>query len=184
MQGCIWESRCRHIPRPLHSGTSVVISLTVSKHIQTYSLYLNAIEYIWDQMGLFIRDMDNPPTTVARLREALLQAWGAVTPERMDVLVPGVPRRLRAMMAASGVILFENRKTRSTTMFPENFSSFPTMVREIWFDCFRNAPLYSIKISNFAHAQASYISTLKYSIIVFQQSHILVFLVSVNHTKQ
>ena len=31
---------------------------------------LNPIGHIWDQMGMFIRDMDNPPTTVARLREA------------------------------------------------------------------------------------------------------------------
>ena len=41
---------------------------------------LNLIEHIWDQMGLFIRDMDNPPTTVARLWGTLLQASGAVTP--------------------------------------------------------------------------------------------------------
>ena len=30
--------------------------------------------------------MDNPPTKMASLRDVLLQAWGAVTPERMDVL--------------------------------------------------------------------------------------------------
>ena len=44
---------------------------------------LNPIEHIWDQM--FIRAMDNLPTKMARLRGALLQAWGAVTPERMEV---------------------------------------------------------------------------------------------------
>ena len=63
---------------------------------------LNPIEHVWDRFGLFIRDMDNPPTTAARLREALLQAWGAVTPERMEVLVRSIHRGLRAVMTARG----------------------------------------------------------------------------------
>ena len=49
---------------------------------------------IWGHMGLFIRYMDNSPNTVARLREVLLQALGAVTPERMEVLVRSMPGRL------------------------------------------------------------------------------------------
>ena len=40
---------------------------------------LNRIKHIWDHMGLFIRNMDSPPTTVARLQEALLQAWAPCT---------------------------------------------------------------------------------------------------------
>ena len=68
----------------------------------TQSPDLNPIEHIWDQMGLLIRNMDNPPTTVARLQGALLQAWGAVTPERVKVLVWSMPLRLRAVLAASG----------------------------------------------------------------------------------
>ena len=63
---------------------------------------LNPLEHIWDQMGLFIRDMDNPPTIVASLQEALLQTWDVVTTEGMDVLVWNMPRRLRAVMAARG----------------------------------------------------------------------------------
>ena len=48
----------------------------------TQSPQINPIEHIWDQMGLFIRDMDNPPTTMSRLWGTLLQAWGAVTPRK------------------------------------------------------------------------------------------------------
>ena len=53
-------------------------------------------------MGLFIRYMDNPPTIVARLRDAMFQAWTTVAPEGMEVLVRSMPRRLSAVMAARG----------------------------------------------------------------------------------
>ena len=53
-------------------------------------------------MELFLREMDNPPTIGDKLQEALLQTWGALTPERMEALVRSMPRRLRAVMAASG----------------------------------------------------------------------------------
>ena len=52
--------------------------------------------------GAVIRDMDSPPTTVARLQEALLQTRGTLTPEIMEVLVRSMPRRLRAVMTARG----------------------------------------------------------------------------------
>ena len=63
---------------------------------------IDPTEHIWDQMGLFITHMDNPPTTVVRSWEALLQAWGVVNPERIEVLVWSMPRRLRVVMAARG----------------------------------------------------------------------------------
>ena len=63
---------------------------------------LNPIEHILDQTGLFISDIKNLPVTVGRLREALLQAWGTVTPERMEVLVWSMPLQLRVVMAARG----------------------------------------------------------------------------------
>ena len=50
--------------------------------------------------GAVYQRYDNPPTTLARLREALLQAGGAVTLERIKVFVRSMPRRLRAVMAA------------------------------------------------------------------------------------
>ena len=57
-------------------------------------------EHIRDQMEQFIRDMDNLPTTVTRLREALFQAWGEVTPETIEVLVRSMRRWLRGVMSA------------------------------------------------------------------------------------
>ena len=73
-------------------------------------------------MWLFIRDMENSHTTVTRLREVLLQARSAVTPEKMEVLVQSMARRLRDVMAARwghAWYQLENRKTRSATVFPE-----------------------------------------------------------------
>ena len=71
-------------------------------------LDLKPTEHIWDQMGLFIRDMDNTPITVTRLREAMLQAWGAVTPERIEILVRGAWMLLVSLAMRSGhiIILF------------------------------------------------------------------------------
>lgn len=63
---------------------------------------LNPIEHIWDQIGVFLRDMDNPPTTVPQLRQAVLQAWDAVRPENLRKLVRSMPRRVRATAAARG----------------------------------------------------------------------------------
>ena len=60
------------------------------------------IKHIWDTMELFMRYMDNSPTIMGRLREVLLQAWGALTPERMEALVRRMPGPLRALMAARG----------------------------------------------------------------------------------
>ena len=42
--------------------------------------------HIWDQTELFIRNIHNLLITVTSLREALLQAWRTVTPERKGFL--------------------------------------------------------------------------------------------------
>ena len=60
------------------------------------------VGHILDQTGLFIRDMDNHPTTVAQLRETLLYAWDAVTPEMMEVLMQSMSQRLWAVVAVRG----------------------------------------------------------------------------------
>ena len=40
----------------------------------------NPIEHVWDQMSVWIRDMDDPPppSIVAELNNAVRQAWAAV----------------------------------------------------------------------------------------------------------
>ena len=60
------------------------------------------MKHIKNQIGLLIRDTDNPPTAVAQLREALQQARDVVTSEMIQELVHSIPQRLRAAVAASG----------------------------------------------------------------------------------
>ena len=52
---------------------------------------MNPIEHVWDQMPVWIRDMDDPASTVAELNNcnvnAVHQAWAAVRPGRV-VLSP------------------------------------------------------------------------------------------------
>ena len=53
-------------------------------------------------MAVYIRDMDNPPTTLHQLRDAVMAAWDALRPERLRSLVRSMPRRARALLAARG----------------------------------------------------------------------------------
>ena len=63
---------------------------------------INPIEHVWDQMSVWIRDMDDPPSTVAELNNAVRQAWAAVRPRRVRTLVESMPRRVMALMAVRG----------------------------------------------------------------------------------
>ena len=63
---------------------------------------MNPIEHLWDNMAVYIRDMDNPPTTLHQLRDAVMAAWDALRPERLRSLVRSMPRRARALLAARG----------------------------------------------------------------------------------
>ena len=66
------------------------------------SPYLNPIEYVWDQMRLWTRDMDDPTSTLPELRHAVLLGWAAVRPRRVTTLVERMPRRIRALFATRG----------------------------------------------------------------------------------
>ena len=63
---------------------------------------MNPIEHVWDQMSVWIRDMDDPASTVAELNNAVYQAWAAVWPGRVRTLAESMPRRVRALLAARG----------------------------------------------------------------------------------
>ena len=63
---------------------------------------MNRIEHVWDQMGVILRDMDNPPTTLAELRVALLQAWDRVTIHRVAHLIESMPRRVTTLRRIRG----------------------------------------------------------------------------------
>ena len=61
---------------------------------------MNPIEHVWDQMSVWIRDMDDPNSTVAELNNAVRQAWAAVRPGRVWTLVESMPRRVKSPLAA------------------------------------------------------------------------------------
>ena len=54
---------------------------------------MNPIEHVWVQMSVWIRNMDDPPSTVAELNNAACQAWAAVE---------NIPRPVRDLLAARG----------------------------------------------------------------------------------
>ena len=53
---------------------------------------MNPIEYIWGQMGVWIRDMDESSFPVPEPRRVVLQTWAAVRPRGIGTLVESMPR--------------------------------------------------------------------------------------------
>ena len=65
-------------------------------------LGMNPIEHVWDRMSVWIRDMDEPPCTVAERNNAVRQAWAAVRPGSVRTLVESMPRLVRTLLIARG----------------------------------------------------------------------------------
>ena len=63
---------------------------------------MNPIEHAWDRMGVIIRDMDNPPTNLAQLRDAVVQARAQIPMDDISHLVASMPNRVAALEAAHG----------------------------------------------------------------------------------
>ena len=63
---------------------------------------MNVIEHVWDYLGRQIRDMNDPPTSVAQLRDALQRAWDGMPQGVFRHLVDGMPRRVRALAGVRG----------------------------------------------------------------------------------
>ena len=57
---------------------------------QARSPNMNPIEHVWDQMSVWIRDLDDPQSTVAERNNAVRQTWAAVRPGRVRTLVETV----------------------------------------------------------------------------------------------
>ena len=62
----------------------------------------NPIEHLWGELGRAISSMDNPPQNLDELRQALLDKWAQFPVQRLQRLVPNMPRRLAAIIAARG----------------------------------------------------------------------------------
>ena len=79
---------------------------------------MNPTEHIWDQMSVWIQDMDDPTFNVAELNNAVRKAWAALRPGRVRTLVESMPRRVRALHAArDGHTLYKCRGQKGNIMF-------------------------------------------------------------------
>ena len=63
---------------------------------------MNPTEHVWDEMSVWIRDMDDPPSSAAELNNAVCLEWAAVWPGRVWTLVESMSRCVRALLAARG----------------------------------------------------------------------------------
>ena len=79
---------------------------------------MNPIERVCDQMSVWIPEMDDPPSTVSELNNAVCQAWAAVWPGRVQTQVESMPRRVRAFLVARGAhTRYQCRGQKSNIMF-------------------------------------------------------------------
>ena len=67
---------------PLHTARDTVAFLDQQDVKVMYwparSPAMNPIEHVWDQMSVWIRDIDNPPSTIAKPNNAVHQVWAGV----------------------------------------------------------------------------------------------------------
>ena len=61
-----------------------------------YSPDLTPIEHMWDELDRRVRKRRNPPTTLARLRNALIDEWNNIPMRTVNALVNSIQRRIRA----------------------------------------------------------------------------------------
>lgn len=63
---------------------------------------LNPIEQLWDQLGRAVRTRVTNETTLADLRQILVEEWNAIPQQRVTRLVHSMRRRCQAVVAADG----------------------------------------------------------------------------------
>ena len=63
---------------------------------------LNPIENLWDQLGRAVRKRVTSATTLAQLRQILIQEWNAISQDRVRRLVSSMRRRCQAVVGAYG----------------------------------------------------------------------------------
>ena len=83
---------------------------------------MNPIEHVWDQMSVWIPDMDDPASNVAQINNVVHQAWAAVRPEgcepwsKVCVVVSGLSWRSCRMLHLDNVALLNEIKVYPSTM--------------------------------------------------------------------
>ena len=63
---------------------------------------MNPIEHAWDYIDRAIRRMDNPPTNLAQLSNALVNVWNNMPIANVNTLIDSMPRRVAALENARG----------------------------------------------------------------------------------
>ena len=58
--------------------------------------------HLWNELGCTISNMDHPANTVHELRQALLDHWANISVERLQHLVPSMPRRQLTIIVVRG----------------------------------------------------------------------------------
>ena len=87
---------------------------------------MKSTEHVWNQRGFWTRDMDDTPSTVSELRQAVLQTWAAVPPRRVIALVGSMPCPVRAVLATRG------GPTRYEWCVDMAVSMFVRLIKKLW----------------------------------------------------
>ena len=61
-----------------------------------YSPDLTPIEHMWDELDRRVRKRQNPPATLAQLRNVLIDEWNNIPVRTVNALVNSIQRRIRA----------------------------------------------------------------------------------------
>ena len=63
---------------------------------------MNPIENLWAEITRIINNLDHQPTSVAELRQDVMDAWANIGVDTLRTLAEGMPRRVQALQAARG----------------------------------------------------------------------------------
>jgi len=63
---------------------------------------LNLIEFLWDHLDKRVGQRQPPPQTLHQLFQMLQQEWRTIPRNNIRELIESMPRRCRAVLAASG----------------------------------------------------------------------------------
>lgn len=84
----------------------------VSEYLKTTNIHtidwparspdLNPIEHVWDHLKRKVRSRDQPPTTLAMLKAAVLEEWDNIPQDFLQNLFTSMPRRVEAVIKARG----------------------------------------------------------------------------------
>ena len=63
---------------------------------------LNPIENVWSAMKKKLQNLDTSSVVNVKLKQAIVQVWGELSPEYVQKLADSVPRRLKSLLKRKG----------------------------------------------------------------------------------